>query len=426
MNQLHFLIEKLFSRGFFHIFGSNVLNKIFAFLTNIAIVWFMAKEDYGIFSYANSIYALVMLLTGFGLLSGMFQFCLEERSDRERLGIYRYALTRGLVVDCFLALVLIGVGLFVPLPIDHASFYLLMFSPMVLLDYLFQYVSMALRIAKKNRAYARLQTMNTILYMFLGCGGAFFGGITGTIAGRLVAYGVCICLGGYFLGGSFVASLLGKANLSVFLKRDLWQYSVPTQISAGINQLTYLLDILLVGYFIADATSVANYKVGTMFPEGLLVIPQSLIVFVLPYFVEKNQNGLWFKVAARKLISFSAVGYLMLSLILFFCAQHIVILLWGEMYLDAVAVFRILAISFFFGALRTTCSNLLCALRAVRSNLVVSSIALAINLLLCLALIPRFGINGAALAPMVVAAVSAALTMAILWNRIESIRSKGE
>lgn len=45
----------LFSRGFFHIFGANVVNKIVTFATNIAIVWFLSKDSYGIFSYANNI-----------------------------------------------------------------------------------------------------------------------------------------------------------------------------------------------------------------------------------------------------------------------------------------------------------------------------------------------------------------------------------
>lgn len=39
----------LFSRGFFHIFGANVVNKIVTFATNIAIVWFLSKDSYGIF-----------------------------------------------------------------------------------------------------------------------------------------------------------------------------------------------------------------------------------------------------------------------------------------------------------------------------------------------------------------------------------------
>ena len=72
----------LFSRGFFHIFGANVVNKIVTFATNIAIVWFLSKDSYGIFSYANNIYSFASLVTGFGLLSGMFQLCTEKMARR--------------------------------------------------------------------------------------------------------------------------------------------------------------------------------------------------------------------------------------------------------------------------------------------------------------------------------------------------------
>lgn len=82
----------LFSRGFFHIFGANVVNKIVTFATNIAIVWFLSKDSYGIFSYANNIYSFASLVTGFGLLSGMFQLCTEKRPEEEKSAVFRLSL----------------------------------------------------------------------------------------------------------------------------------------------------------------------------------------------------------------------------------------------------------------------------------------------------------------------------------------------
>ena len=40
--------KKLFSTGFFHIFGSNVINKILSFASGILLVRILTKSEYGI------------------------------------------------------------------------------------------------------------------------------------------------------------------------------------------------------------------------------------------------------------------------------------------------------------------------------------------------------------------------------------------
>ena len=381
----------LFSRGFFHIFGANVVNKIVTFATNIAIVWFLSKDSYGIFSYANNIYSFASLVTGFGLLSGMFQLCTEKRPEEEKSAVFRYVLTRGLFVDFWLAIVILFVGLFVPLPIAEAG-----------------------------RCLALLQTANTVLYFSAGCIGAFLSGIAGVVIGRYVAYILSLALASVYLKASKL-SLRRAQPLDFLLKKNLWGYSVPTQISAGINQMTFLLDVFLVGVFVGSSLDVASYKVATMLPEGMLFIPTSLIIFVLPYFVEHNHDRDWFREKSRIFIGAGMVLYALLSVLLVVFAPLVIKVLWGSEYVDAVFAFRLLAVCFAFSALRTSCTNLLCALRAVKSNLVVSAVSLVVNAALCLLLIPQYGINGAAAAPLAVSVVAAGISLFLLDREISKI-----
>ena len=53
-------IKALFSGGFFHILGSTFLNKIIAFVANIAIVRILSKPDYGIFTGAFNVFFIVL------------------------------------------------------------------------------------------------------------------------------------------------------------------------------------------------------------------------------------------------------------------------------------------------------------------------------------------------------------------------------
>lgn len=410
-------MKVLLSGGFFHIFGANIVNKVVAFATNIVIVWFLAKDDYGVFSYANNIYSFMALVTGFGLLTGMFQLCSERRPQAEKDAVLWYSFSRGVLIDLILAFVFFVLGVTLVLPIEQAGFYLAMLSPLLVMDYGFQFASVALRSKRENKKFAYLQTINTVCYFAFGCLGAFALGIVGTIAGRYIAYGISLIASVGFLKLAN-SSLSSRFKLSASLKRDLWGYSIPTQLSSAINQMTFLLDVFLVGFFVAEASSVASYKVATMLPEGLLFIPSSLILFIMPYFIEHNQDRLWFSRYLKLFLFGGGLVYAAVTLILVIFAPSIIDLLWGADYLDATIAFRALAVCFFFSALRASCTNLLCAVRAVKSNLVVSMASLAANVILCLFLIPRFGINGAAFAPLVVSIVAAIFACFLLARRV--------
>lgn len=418
-------MKALVSGGFFHIFGASVVNKTVAFVTNIVIVWFLTKGDYGVFSYANNIYSLIALVTGFGLLTGMFQLCSERRSTIEKDAVLWYSLSRGTFIDLILVAALFVLGHLLVLPIEQAGFYLVVLGPLLVLDYGFQFASVALRSRRENKKFASLQTINTVSYFAFGCIGAFMFGIGGTIAGRYIAYGVSLVIAVIFLKSAGF-NLSNRPKLSVALKRDLWGYSIPTQLSSAINQMTFLLDVFLVGVFITSASSVASYKVATMLPEGLLFIPSSLILFVMPYFIEHNRDRLWFSHNLKIFLLVGGGAYAVIALMLVIFAPTIIELLWGGDYLDATFAFRALSVCFFFSAVRASCTNLLCAVRATKSNLIVSTASLAVNVALCLFFIPRFGINGAAFAPLVVSVVAAVIAFFLLSQKVRGIEEEAE
>ena len=57
------VISSIAKKGFFYIFGANVINKGVAFLSNILIVNFLMKTDYGVFTFANNVYSIMLLFT---------------------------------------------------------------------------------------------------------------------------------------------------------------------------------------------------------------------------------------------------------------------------------------------------------------------------------------------------------------------------
>ncbi len=417
-------IALLAKRGFFHIFVAGAISKLIAFFSNIAIVWFLTKDDYGVFSYANNVYTIIALFTGFGLLTGLFQFCLEKRPSEEVRAISWYVLSRGMAIDVCLSAAIMTSMLFVSLPIESAGKYLGILGPMLVLDYAYQYCAVVLRVRLENALYSALQVTYSLSYLILACSGAAMGGIGGTIVGRYLAYALTIALASFFLR-RIDFSLRARSRLSRAIRADLWRYSTSTQVSSALNTFTYLLDVFLVGLFIAEAASVATYKVATLIPEGLLFIPGAVITFAMPYFVKHNRDRGWTSVKSRYLLGGSFVLYGALAALLILFAHPIILLLWGEAYLDAVLPFRLLALSFLFSAMRTTCTNLLCTLRAIRSNLVISVLSLIVNVVLCIALIPSLGIAGAASAPLIVSIVAFGVAALLLARAIHALPEEG-
>ncbi|MCS3266881.1 hypothetical protein NXX78_11980 [Bacteroides fragilis] len=59
-------ISGFIKRGGFSVFFSTALVKISAALLSIIVVQLLTKEDYGILSYVLSIYAIAIVIAGFG------------------------------------------------------------------------------------------------------------------------------------------------------------------------------------------------------------------------------------------------------------------------------------------------------------------------------------------------------------------------
>ena len=52
MQKVKNIKEHLYNTGFVHVFGSDVINQMFAFISGILLVRIMSKTEYGVYSYA--------------------------------------------------------------------------------------------------------------------------------------------------------------------------------------------------------------------------------------------------------------------------------------------------------------------------------------------------------------------------------------
>ena len=401
-------IKQLFKNGFFHILGSSFINKCIAFVTNILIVRFLTKHDYGVFTSAFNVFYIVFLFSGLGITSGILYFCSKNISRDEKTSYYKYSLKFGLFSELILSAALLLYGLFANVGIEESRYYIIGLALLPFAAFFFDYYSIILRAEKDNKKYALLLNLNSVFYAVFGVAGALLGGVWGTIIGRYLAYLVSDIIGAGYCR-KYISSwniLPGKENRS-----DLLKYSVKAGITSALNVILYRIDIYVITIVVADASILASYKVGTALPENVNFIPQCIMVYYLPVFIQNLADTEWIKRKTKEIYLFVGAVSLAIGAVMIVFAPLIIKIIWGEAYLDAVPCLRILSVSFIFlSTFRMTSTNILLALKRTGYTMFVSIITGLVNIVLDVVMTVRFGSIGAAYATLIVTILASVLS----------------
>ena len=402
-------IKGLFNGGFFHILGSSFINKCIAFLSNIGLVRILSKNDYGVFTGAFNAYYIVYLFSGLGITSGILYFCSKDITREEKKTYYRYALRFGFVFETLLSLALILHGLFGNVGIEETRVHIISLSGMPFVAYLFDFFSIVLRAEKSNKKYSWLLNIHSVLYAGLAILGAVISGITGTIIGRYLSYLIAGIIGMKFCKEYYEP--FWKKKLERDKVKDLRIYSLKAGITSALNVILYRLDVMVITVVVADATILAAYKTGTQLPENLNFIPQCMMIYYIPLFVQQLKNVDWIKRKTKEIYLFVGGVSVFLGIIVYIFAPQIVTLLWGANYLDSVPCMRILTISFvILSTFRVTSTNLLLSLKRAGYTMFISIITGLANIGLDVWLTLKYGSIGAAYATLAVTIMAAVLS----------------
>lgn len=396
--------------GMLHVASANIINKIVSFICNIIIVRLVTQEEYGIFSSANNVIEITLLITGLGILSGAFQYSAETRPDEDKNRFLRFSLIWGVAIDVFLTLFLVIYSLLQLSPIRETNAYILILCPTIIMHFVYEYFGVLLRSKKRIKEYTMLLNSNSIALSVFSCIGAWRYGIIGLLIGRTCSYMIGDTFG-FILNRKRFTDIVTARRLNKKECLEILGFSFSCCISGALNRLLYLIDVLLVTYMIMDAQSVAVYKVGTQIPEALEFIPNSILIAIMPYVVEHNMDKGWLSKWTKKIYLLSIAFNLIIMLMMLIFAPIIVDLFWGEEYSGSVIIFRILSINYFvMASFRLIGTNMLSALKHVKYNALISIITCIANLLIDYLMINKYGIQGAAYATLIVVIISSLLS----------------
>lgn len=413
-------LKILFRTGFFHIFGSNVINKIIGFLSSIILVRLLTKAEYGIFTYSWNIYSILILANGLGMESAVLQICSEKTGDDEFCKkATSYGAKIGFGFNCLLCVGLAVIGFFIPLAYNGANTLIKLLCFLPLCQLLYNLTCIVLRYQRKNSEYSKLTIINTSLLLIGSVVGALLFKEKGLILGYYIAY-----ISSAFVGNRvYGVHLEIKSNgLMKQVQKDLISIGLVSMINNGISELLYLLDVFILGIVASNEAVLASYKVATIIPTAMAFIPLSLMTYTYPYFAEHKDDKSWCLSNYKKIL-FGFGGFnLVISSILFLGANIFVEILFGSQYIDAVPVFRLLAINYFIsGTFRIISGNLLVTQRKLKFNTIVAVLSGIVNVIADYFFIQFWGSIGAALATVLVVAFSSIMNTTYLIYTFRNI-----
>lgn len=409
MNRSINRIKDLLNGGFFHILGSSFINKCIAFLSNIVLVRLLTKSDFGVFTNAFNIFFIVYLFSGFGITSGLLYFCSKNMAQEEKQKYYHFGLIFGLGTEIVLSIALVCYAFWGNVGIEETRIFLLALAGLPFAAYIFDFLSIILRAEKENKKYSLLLNIHSTLYAALAIVGAIMGGILGTIIGRYLSYIIAGVIGVKYCKPYY--SFNNHSKLDPMQAKDLTKYSIKAGTTSALNVLLYRLDVAIIAIVVADASILASYKIGTTLPENLNFIPQCMMVYYVPLFVQNIENVEWIKRKTKEIYLFVGAVSLFLGGILLLFPKQIITILWGEMYLDAVPCMRILAVSFIIlSTFRITSTNILLSLKRAGFTMIVSLVVGVVNIVLDVVLTISYGSIGAAYATLIVTLIAAVLS----------------
>lgn len=320
-----------------------------------------------------------MLISGIGLISGLMQFCSEKREEGEKYQLLMRGFIIGVLFNSLLSI--------------------------LIFIFIYEFLTTVFRVNRENKKYSLLLNINTISYFILASCGAYFYGIDGTIFGRYLAYSISILIGAWMCR-DYIKQIVKAARIKDRIFKTLIKYSFLTCISNSISRLLFLLDVYMIGLFTISEELIAGYKAATMIPTALSFIPTCIIIFIYPYFAERNTDYSWIKKNVRKLLKYLVFVNVFISLGLFIGAP-LIMKVFGNEYQDSVLIFRILAINYFFlSSFRIPCGNILSMMRKINVNLMINIISGVANIALNIVLIRLYGGVGAAIATFAVVLIS--------------------
>lgn len=265
--------------------------------------------------------------------------------------------------------------------------------PVMLLQILVNSFFQGLQEFKKFNVTAIVAPISTLLLAFLLVGimnKGVLGAISSFIFGNFITLLVSIKL--------LKPHLSGKTEVtqSTFYLKDCLKYGYKAHLSNILTFVNYRADVFLVNFFLNPVVT-GIYVVAVQIAESLWMLSSSVSTVLLPRLSElskdENKRKYLTPLIARLVLLISAFVAILMAILIF----PVINIFYGREYIDAAYVLLLLLPGIVIGSMTKIIANDIAARGKPQLNLYTSLLGSVTNIILNIALIPKWGIEGAAI-----------------------------
>lgn len=385
---------KFFSDAFF-----NIIRQILNLILGMLILVLIARE---LGPQGQGNYSLIILLPGF--LTTLFNFGIGV-SAAYYIGKQKYSLDTIYKTNIILAFVIsffiVIIGLisiiflkdifFQKVSVD-ILFLALVAVPLVIFKQYMQVIFQGLQDFKPFNLILIIGKVANLIAIFILFTG-FYDGLLSAVIAYILGELTSVITAQIILQKKYSLQI-NKGVLSKEYTKDVFWFGVKTHFTNIMAFLNNRADIFLISYFLTP-TYVGLYSVSISISEKLSIVTNSISTVLFPKISSLNNEDERNKITSivtRIILFISVCG----GIILFFSAEWVIYILFGESYLESVNSFNILLLGVILATISRLIANDIAGRGKPELNMYVSFVLVISNIVLNILLIPKYGIVGAA------------------------------
>lgn len=416
-------IIKLIKSDFFAVLASNTLVKFIAFFPSVFLARFLTKMELAEVSYADNLLSYLLTFAGLGFSAAVLRYCAKKDDENKYYGYYDVAIKYGTISHVLFLVVFAVVCIFINFKYGNAKliFYLLLLTP--LLQNIYDTCMNYLRTQGRFKLYSVVNVVYSVLKLVLLIGLTDLFAINGMIAARYISMVIVMAIIIFFSKGLLKRK---EYTLTKEEKKGFCKYSIYTVITTACSSLMPINALFIINNVLADPNATSNYKVAMALPYNMMFITSAIVIYFTPMFAEHDKDKKWVWSKSVKLGVSTMILYVFIALFFLVSSKLLVLIIYGEKYLDAVPLMCGLAVAYAIQAgLQMIPMNILYAIGYVKNNMVNLAVTMVVELFLDVVLVKYFGIFGIVYATIVGSALSATEYWIYLFyvNRIKGEES---
>lgn len=395
---IQFITDFLKNKGLL-VFSSFIVEKLVMLINTIFVVKMITQDQFGRVTLIASVLTFFAPLSGFGTFSMLIKFGSEQQSIKDKLALSQEIFRKGFKNQLILALGFILIASLYSLKFEHLTLIIVLYAVRLIGIFMQSHLTITFRIQGQNEKFALVNiVVNTIGLMITFILTYFFG-----VTGYMISLATSPFISLFFYTKELIQ--FTKQNLQNLNWKKMWRYGWMESVAYFSSELLFSIDIAMIAFFMTD-NDISLYKVAIILPLNLLFIPSMLFQTDMPRIIQNSTNKTFLK---QYILNYYRI-FIPIGIIIlvgsYFLKERIITLFFNDTYIIGSKTFFIATLSVVTSMLsRVIFINLNSAVGRANWNIHISILSIILLLLLDIFLVPKYGIEGAAIGMMLTFAI---------------------